>query len=94
MKVNQISVSDVPYISPTDLIIFKICSCGMRARPFKRRTDARDAESMIEIEAAQAPLDLMSAQKALVDTYLADVIKYGTKTELWLRQKLGLPVAE
>ncbi|PIA89243.1 hypothetical protein CB0940_07065 [Cercospora beticola] len=44
VKLKDLPANTIPYISVSDLIVFKIYSCGMRAQPAKRRTDAADAE--------------------------------------------------
>jgi len=90
---EKIPPGRVPYISPTDLIVFKICSCGLRAEHTKRRTDARDTEKLLEMEAAHKPLRLTSDQKALVEPCIADVVQYGQRAEQWFRVKLGIPTA-
>lgn len=93
-KLKSISSGTVPYISPTDLIVFKICLCGLRAEPIKRRTDARDAEALLDKETYHGPLHLSSTQRAIVEPCLADVVLYGTKTEQWWRERLGLAAAK
>ena len=81
----------IPYISPTDLIVFKINSCGLRATVPKKRRDASDAEVMLENETRTSPLSLTSAQTAIVEPCIRGVVAHGNQTENWWRQRLGMP---
>lgn len=78
----------VPYISPTDLLIFKINSCGLRAQADKKAIDANDAETLLST--MSRPLSLTDDQRGIAETGLADVVANGTMTEDWWRQNLGL----
>lgn len=44
------TLRDIPYISPTDLTVFKIMSCGLRTEVHERRVDANDAWSLLNNE--------------------------------------------
>jgi hypothetical protein len=55
----------------------------------KRSVDANDAEMLIA--AMGTPLNLTAQQQELVEPRIADVVSFGSKTEEWWRQNLGLP---
>ncbi|KAL8923936.1 MAG: hypothetical protein Q9208_004373 [Pyrenodesmia sp. 3 TL-2023] len=84
----------IPYISPIDLVVFKMHCCRLRAKAAKRRTDAGDAEAVLESETRDSALDLTSAQKAIVKPCIADMIKYGTRSVEWWKQRLGMPASK
>lgn len=48
MAIKDIPPGHIPYISPTDLIVFKIYCCGLRADNRKKTKDAGDAAAMLE----------------------------------------------
>jgi hypothetical protein len=93
-KLRDLPAGATPYISATDLVVFKINSCGLRAQTAKKRTDAADAQALLERLTGQAPLSLSNAQKAAVEQGINDVVTYGTKTKAWWREKLGLPASQ
>ncbi|KAF4627030.1 hypothetical protein G7Y89_g11129 [Cudoniella acicularis] len=80
----------VPYISPVDLIVFKINSCGLRAENTKRRRDAADAAVLLDEETQSGPLNLTAQQKSTVEMGLIDVVNVSGKSENWWKQRLGL----
>lgn len=82
----------MPYIAPTDLLMFKMHSCGLRAQALKSAIDANDAEVLLA--AMSTPLTLTSHQQVLAEPRIADVVSFGSKSESWWRQNLGLPVQE
>lgn len=87
-RLGSIPAGSVPYISPTDLLIFKINSCGLRAQAKKKAIDANDAETLLST--MSRPLSLTDDQRGIAETGLADVVANGTMTEDWWRQNLGL----
>ncbi|KAK4154605.1 hypothetical protein C8A00DRAFT_14312 [Chaetomidium leptoderma] len=90
-EVQNIPANTVPYISLTDLIVFKFGSCGMRALPTKKEIDARDARALLGM--ATAPLVLTPDQQAIVENALKDVMDNANSIiprSLW-RRRLGLP---
>lgn len=89
-ELKDIPENVIPYISPTDLIVIKINSCGLRPQEKKKRTDATDAEALLEREALHSPLSLTSAQQAMVEPCIADVVMHGKHPEQWWRERLGL----
>lgn len=91
VKLKDLPVNTIPYISVVDLIVFKIHTCGLRAQPAKRRIDAGDAEALLSKVAAKSPLKLTDRQKNQVEPCIADVIKNGSHDETWWRQRLGIP---
>lgn len=91
-KLQDIPVGGVPYISPTDLMVFKIFSCGLRAQAVKKRTDAADAEQVLTMMTEHSSLKLTSAQRAIVEPCIADMVAHGSKDDKWWREQLGLPV--
>lgn len=88
-KLKDIPAGVVPYISATDLVVFKINSCGLRAQAGKRRVDAGDAQILLETMTAAGPLRLTTAQRAVVEAGLESVIQNGRKNEAWWRERLG-----
>jgi hypothetical protein len=95
-ELRDIPLNTVPYISAVDLIIFKIHSCGLRAQPAKKRTDAFDAEALLRQlgVTAQSPLSLTTDQQGIVEPCITDVVANGTKDETWWKQRLGLPIPQ
>jgi len=89
-KLKDLPAGATPYISAIDLVVFKINSCGLRAQTSKKRTDAADAQALLERLTGNAPLSLTNAQKATVERGISDVVTHGTKTSKWWREKLGL----
>ncbi|GAB1312204.1 hypothetical protein MFIFM68171_02414 [Madurella fahalii] len=54
-KLKNIPAGSVPYISPTDLLIFKMHSCGLRAQALKSVVDATDAAALLAGEPSAGP---------------------------------------
>ncbi|KAI0156810.1 hypothetical protein GGR57DRAFT_511155 [Xylariaceae sp. FL1272] len=52
-SIHDIPYGEVPYISLTDLIVFKLDSSGLRSNPIKKQRDARDAAALVDHEIAQ-----------------------------------------
>ncbi len=92
-KLKYIPHCTVPYISPTDLIVFKINSCGLRAQASKKRTHAADAQALLELETRRHALSLTVTQREIVEPCIADVVKHGNMSEEWWRERLGLSTA-
>ena len=90
MKLGDLPEGVIPYISQTDLLVFKINSCGLRAKPAKRRIDALDAENVLTSLTAHTTLDLTDKQRDVVEPCIADVVKNGSQTKEWWRERLGL----
>ena len=93
VKLRDLPADAIPYISPTDLVVFKMNSCGLRALPSKRRTDAADAQALLEGLTVHGSLSLTDAQRAIVEPCINDVVVHGTRTETWWRERLGLPAS-
>ncbi|OIW30824.1 hypothetical protein CONLIGDRAFT_679579 [Coniochaeta ligniaria NRRL 30616] len=89
-RLDSIPAGSVPYISPTDLLMFKMHSCGLRGDADKREQDAKDAETLLG--AMTTPPTLTHHQQQLAELNVADVVTYGTRSEDWWRRKLGLPL--
>ncbi|KAI9652038.1 MAG: hypothetical protein M1829_001975 [Trizodia sp. TS-e1964] len=90
-RLDRIPNGTAPCISQTDLIIFKICSCGLRSQVAKRRLDAADSQTLLEN--MPYALRLTPEQQAIVEPCIADVVAYGTETAEWWKQRLGLAPA-
>ncbi|EQB51598.1 hypothetical protein CGLO_08849 [Colletotrichum gloeosporioides Cg-14] len=90
LEVRTVPNGVIPYISPSDLIVFKINSCGLRAQAAKKRTDAADAQALLEFATKSSALSLTSAQRAVVEPCIADVVTHGSKKEKWWKERLGL----
>ncbi|KAF2743418.1 hypothetical protein M011DRAFT_480770 [Sporormia fimetaria CBS 119925] len=89
LAIKDVPKGFIPYISSTDLIVFKIYSCGLRAEIAKRHQGAMDAQDMLHKEANGKPLRLASAQKSIVEQGLPDVLTFAEEPESWWRQRLG-----
>lgn len=94
MSLKDVPAGALPCISKTDLIIFKINSCGLRAQMIKRAMDAGDAEALLEGLTVHASLNLTAAQRAIVEPCLDDVVAYGTHDKAWWSERLGLPTSQ
>ncbi|KAK3312317.1 hypothetical protein B0H66DRAFT_595904 [Apodospora peruviana] len=95
-KLRDIPDGTVPYISPTDLLVFKFKACSQRQEPIKRRTDVMDAETLVQRNVVPTPVNLTDQQKAAVERALPHVLSNGEKDQKWWRETLGLglPVTE
>lgn len=91
-KLRDIPTGAVPYIGMTDLLVFKIHSCGLRAEGSKKRRDALDAETIART-IPTLPIVLNAEQKALVEPCIVDVVAHGAESEQWWRAYLGLPAS-
>ncbi|MCJ1401157.1 hypothetical protein MMC11_004369 [Xylographa trunciseda] len=92
-ELRDLPAGAIPYISATDLVVFKMNSCGLRAQTSKKRTDAADAQVLLERLTVHASLNLTDAQRAIVEPCIKDVVAHGTKTKGWWRERLGLPAS-
>ncbi|KAI1140415.1 hypothetical protein F5Y05DRAFT_411471 [Hypoxylon sp. FL0543] len=93
MKVQDISRNEIPYISLTDLIVFKLDSSGLRSNPAKKERDARDAAALVDLAANKAPIQLSRKQEQVVEEALCDVATCGTKEKGWWEKHMGLEKA-
>ncbi|KAL9098448.1 MAG: hypothetical protein Q9163_005892 [Psora crenata] len=93
VKPRDLPAGAIPWISETDLVVFKMKSCGLRPQPSKSRTDAADAGNLLEQLTVHASLNLTAAQRAIVEPCIEDVVANGTKTTAWWRARLGLPAS-
>lgn len=93
VKLRDLPAGAIPWISATDLVVFKINSCGLRAQTSKKRTDAADAQALLEKLTVHGSLNLTAAQRAIVELCIQDVVAHGTKSKAWWRQRLGLPAS-
>ncbi len=82
-KLSDLPAGAIPYISATDLVVFKMKSCGLRAQISKKRTDAADAQALLEGLTVHASLNLTDAQRVIVEPCIKDVVAHGTKTKAW-----------
>ncbi|KAL9123826.1 MAG: hypothetical protein Q9217_006783 [Psora testacea] len=94
VKLRDLPAGAIPWISETDLVVFKMNSCGLRAQTSKKRTDAADARALLEKLTVHASLNLTSAQRAIVEPCIKDVVAHGTKTKAWWRERLGLSASQ
>ncbi|KAK3372632.1 hypothetical protein B0H63DRAFT_527465 [Podospora didyma] len=91
-KLKNIPAGAVPYISPTNLLVFKINSYELRAQDAKKRADAQDAETLIISQGVQAPLKPTAQQQNIVEPCIADVttsehVAAVATTEYWTWSK-------
>lgn len=87
--VNSISGA-LPYISPVDLLVFKINSCGLRPTGSKKTRDAADAVVLLTRLSHNGPLTLTTNQKNATTQGLKDVVQWSGRDEGWWKSKLGL----
>ncbi|KAF3057620.1 hypothetical protein GL218_09612 [Daldinia childiae] len=90
VKVQDISRDEVPYISLTDLIVFKLDSSGLRSNPIKKERDAQDAAALVDFATHKSSLHLSEKQEQVVEEALCDVAKCGTKEKGWWERRMGL----
>lgn len=91
-KIKDISEGTIPMISPEDLVLSKIFSCGLRGHQDKKQRDAADAAALLEALTKSVPsLQLSDPKIEIAKQGLADVIPLTDKNEAWWRSKLGLP---
>lgn len=89
-RVRDIPPGVVPYISATDVVVFKIFSCGLRAQQSKKRTDAVDASDLLGHMTENSPLTLTSIQRQFVEEGIMDVVTQSDWPEAWWRERLGM----
>lgn len=83
----------IPYISLTDLIVFKLDSSGLRSNPAKKERDACDAAALVDLACSRSrrgSVDLTKKQEQVVEEALCDVSKCGTKEKCWWEKHMGL----
>ena len=90
MRVRDVPPGVVPYISMSDLIVFKISSCGLRADTGKKRKDATDAQQLLESTTQDGPLSLSPIQKKTALEGLQDVVGLSDFPETWWEVNLGV----
>ncbi|KAI5927002.1 hypothetical protein F4810DRAFT_421886 [Camillea tinctor] len=95
-NIRYIPYGEVPYISLTDLIVFKLDSSSLHSNLAKKERDARDAAALLEHEVGpllgedRPPLELTWKQIQIVKEALCDVVKCGAKEKSWWETHLGL----
>lgn len=89
---QDISQDEVPYISLTDLIVFKLDSSGLRSNPVKKERDAQDAAALVNLATKErrGSIQLSAKQEQVVEEALCDVARCGTKEKVWWEQRMGL----
>ncbi|KAI0851262.1 hypothetical protein F5Y00DRAFT_267928 [Daldinia vernicosa] len=90
VKVQDIARDQIPYISLTDLIVFKLDSSGLRSSPVKKERDAQDAAALVAFATDKSPLHLSERQEQIVEEALCDVARCGTKEKGWWENRMGL----
>lgn len=83
----------LPYLSLTDVLIFKIYFCSMRGLPEKRQQDASNAMAVVEFfqsNAAAMPIWLSPEQRQAATEALLSFSPYSEKGERYWRRVLGL----
>ncbi|KAI1418678.1 hypothetical protein F5Y13DRAFT_196449 [Hypoxylon sp. FL1857] len=90
VRAQDISRDEIPYISLTDLIVFKLDSSGLRSNPAKKERDARDAAALVDLAANKAPIRLSAKQEQVVEEALCDVATCGTKEKGWWEKQMNL----
>ncbi|KAI1763994.1 hypothetical protein GGR53DRAFT_466853 [Hypoxylon sp. FL1150] len=89
-RVEDLARDEIPYISLTDLIVFKLDSSGLRSNPLKKDRDARDAAALVDHASRNGPIELTAKQEQVVEEALCDVGKCGTKEKSWWEEQMGL----
>ncbi|GAB1193477.1 hypothetical protein APSETT444_002695 [Aspergillus pseudonomiae] len=82
VPISAVRPGSLPYISETDLLIFKINSCGLWSTPAKKLRDATDARSLADDLSSKGPIVLSSTQKSAVLQGLDDIVRLSGKTGL------------
>ncbi|KAI1650241.1 uncharacterized protein F4817DRAFT_328740 [Daldinia loculata] len=90
VRVQDILPNEIPYISLTDLIVFKLDSSGLRSNPVKKERDAQDAAALVAFATHKSFLQLSKKQEQVVEEALCDVAKCGTKEKDWWERRMGL----
>jgi len=93
MKLRDLPAGVISCISATDLVVFKMNSCGLWAQTPKKRTDATNAQVLLERLTVHTSLNLIDAQRVIVEPCIRDVVAHGTKNEAWWRERLNLPTS-
>ncbi|KAI2473250.1 hypothetical protein F4781DRAFT_427663 [Annulohypoxylon bovei var. microspora] len=95
VKVQDISQDEIPYISLTDLIVFKLDSSGLRSNPAKKERDAYDAAALVDLACSRrGSIDLSKKQEQVVEEALCDVAECGAKEKDWWEKHMGLDTRE
>ncbi|OTB09107.1 hypothetical protein M426DRAFT_18491 [Hypoxylon sp. CI-4A] len=89
-EVQDLETDEIPYISLTDLIVFKLDSSGLRSNPIKKERDARDAAALVDLVTHDGSIELSEKQEQVVEEALCDVRKCGTKEKGWWEKRMGL----
>ncbi|KAK2762065.1 hypothetical protein FQN54_001072 [Arachnomyces sp. PD_36] len=88
--INSIQPGALPYISPLDLVAFKINSCGLRPTPEKKLRDASDAAYLLRKLSQNGPVTLSVDQKNAVLQGLNDAIQLTPMPPTWWKETMGL----
>ncbi|KAG5926250.1 hypothetical protein E4U42_003490 [Claviceps africana] len=89
MKIKNVPNGKVPYISPTDLIVFKMFCCGRRLLMDKKRVDAMDAMDLVLYQNQVSKIELSPETRKIIEPCIDNVVKYGEKSKDWWRTQLG-----
>ncbi|KAI1093210.1 hypothetical protein F5B19DRAFT_167741 [Rostrohypoxylon terebratum] len=93
VKVQDIGDDEIPYISLTDLIVFKLDSSGLRSNPAEKERDARDAAALVDLACSRSrrgSVDLTKKQEQVVEEALCDVARCGAREKRWWEEHMGL----
>ncbi|KAL1850886.1 hypothetical protein Plec18170_006723 [Paecilomyces lecythidis] len=85
---SEIDLEYIPFISVSDLILFRIHSCGIRPCRIKSENDAREAEELTKLLTEEESWVLARDQKLVLRDEIGSVIQYGTKGIDWWENKL------
>ncbi|KAK5444163.1 hypothetical protein LTS15_010516 [Exophiala xenobiotica] len=88
VPINTVQGPSPPYISPVDLMVFNIFSCGLYRTQKQNERCATDAVRLLENLAN--PLVLTTDQKKPVQKGLEDLVRYSKNSEVWWKMRLGL----
>ncbi|OJD22357.1 hypothetical protein ACJ73_06300 [Blastomyces percursus] len=88
--IGSINSTNLPYITPLDLLALKINTCGMRLTAAKKSRDAQDALTVAEMLLKHGPIVLTHDQKEAVRVGIEDVGALSGRHSSWWTSALQL----
>ncbi|OAT09733.1 hypothetical protein, variant [Blastomyces gilchristii SLH14081] len=88
--IGSINSTNLPYITPLDLLALKINTCGMRPTAAKKSRDAQDALTVAEMLLKHGPIVLTHDQKEAVRVGIEDVGALSGRHSSWWTSALQL----
>ncbi|QSS49243.1 hypothetical protein I7I53_09548 [Histoplasma capsulatum var. duboisii H88] len=88
--ISSTDSTNLPYITPVDLLALKINTCGMRPTAAKKSRDAQDALAVAEMLLKHGPIVLTHDQKEAVRVGIEDVGALSGRDSSWWTSALQL----